>query len=286
MQTQKLLVITGITFLMAGCKLAVIVVEGGEVQSTAAGTCVAGMQCIVEVTLPVHSFSETFTAVPDVGWYFEKWNSGYGFLCGDSTDKECFVSNEGADLGDLNVMRLLASDWTFYLMPVFWPKPPTVTIDGKVWLRPEDFPYTAEEISAICPPPSGVCSGRLPIRLSPLGVPGGNFDLSGYTWASVEEVITLYNGYGVDPPFTDTAGDQIRGEQAAVDSMADNFYFSYDLVPGFHGGILRDPTASEDTIYATSEIHNPPDNNGSIRILVENERGQTGPWLWKPVGEP
>ena len=60
-------------------KLAVIVVEGGEVQwSTRSGTCMVGNICIVDVDDP--NFSETFTAVPDTGWLLPKRNSGYKFL--------------------------------------------------------------------------------------------------------------------------------------------------------------------------------------------------------------
>ena len=48
-KTLKFLLLISIAALLAGCKLAVIVVEGGEVQSTGSGICVASTICIVDV---------------------------------------------------------------------------------------------------------------------------------------------------------------------------------------------------------------------------------------------
>ena len=70
---------------LSGCKLVVIVVEGGEVQSLGSGTCVtaipgvSGAVCIHDV--PATTYTESFTAVPDAGWQFVKWVSGDDFLC-------------------------------------------------------------------------------------------------------------------------------------------------------------------------------------------------------------
>ena len=58
----RLLFILFAVFVLQACKLAVIVVEGGEVQSTGSGICVASTICIVDVNGA--NFSETFTAVP------------------------------------------------------------------------------------------------------------------------------------------------------------------------------------------------------------------------------
>ena len=70
MKVVKRLLFAGLLGIIAGCKVAVMVVEGGEVQSTGSGTCIAATICIVEVNDT--NFTETFTAVANTGWYFEK----------------------------------------------------------------------------------------------------------------------------------------------------------------------------------------------------------------------
>jgi hypothetical protein len=181
--------------LMAGCKLAIIVVEGGEVQSEGSVACTAGSICIIDIT--DSGFSETFTAIPNTGWYFQKWNAGHGFFCGGSIDPACPLSFAGHEQSE-QVASMVASDEVFYLMPVFKPisstvsADGTVTIDGKEWLQPADFVgYSFDEVKVVCP--TETCSGRLP---------GSTFDLTGYTWASIMEVSSLFNAYGVSPPFT------------------------------------------------------------------------------------
>jgi len=273
--------ITSMSVMMAGCKIAVMVLEGGEVQSTSSGTCIAGTNCIVEVDDT--NFSETFTAVPDTGWYFEKWNSGNGFLCGESTDPACFVSNEKANETDLGTLGLIRSDTTYYLMPVFWRKPPTISAGGKEWLRPEEFPYTAEQVRAICPGPDGVCTGSLEVRHLRGLAGGGMFNLSGYIWASSEEVSALFNAYGVYPPFS--APFEIRENQDAMADYVKDFDFVYDLTIGFHGGLIRDSGPSEGRVYCTSEIYNPQVQHGTFKNMVEGPACR-GAWFWKSVGVP
>jgi len=92
-RTFKLLALLSVILILQGCRLAIIVVEGGEVHSTTSGICVADSICIIDVSDPY--FSETFTAVPDEGWYFHKWNSGDRFFCGDNKYPDCTLSFEG-----------------------------------------------------------------------------------------------------------------------------------------------------------------------------------------------
>jgi hypothetical protein len=186
-RATKLLLFLSITLLTAGCKLAIVVVEGGEVVSSRSGTCVAGMVCIVNVTDP--GFSETFTAVPDTAWRFEKWNSGDMFFCGDSTDPTCTLSFEGHEESE-SVEKIVASSQVFYLMPVFVPAKPiidTITAGGKEWAQVDLFFLLLwQEINAICPAPAGVCvdNGTL-----------NGYDMTGWAWASVDDVKALFNGY-------------------------------------------------------------------------------------------
>jgi hypothetical protein len=122
MHIARVLGLSALLIALTGCKVAAILVEGGEVQSTASGTCqpavpgTTGTVCIHEVADT--SYSESFTAVPDAGWQFVKWNSGGGgFLCQDSTNPTCVVSNVGTE-GNAVLEAIVASDATFYLMPI------------------------------------------------------------------------------------------------------------------------------------------------------------------------
>jgi len=168
--------------LMAGCKLAVIVVEGGEVESIGSGICVTGSICIVDVTDP--NFSETFTAVSDADWYFEKWNSGNRFFCGGSTDPTCTLSFQG--YGESKEAEdVVASSEVFYLLPVFKPYKDIITVDGKQWLQATLFKdLTWDEINTVCP--AGECkdNGNL-----------NGYDMTGWTWATIDDVKALFNVY-------------------------------------------------------------------------------------------
>jgi len=179
---SKFLLLLGITLLMAGCKLAVIVVEGGEVQSDGSGTCVAGTICIVDVSDPY--FSETFEAVPDEGWYFQKWNSGERFFCGGSNEPTCALSFEGSEESEA-VEEMVASSELFYLMPIFKTYQDIIKVDGKEWLQPDLFTNLSwNDINAVCSADTGVCSGEL-----------NGYDMNGWTWASVDDVNALFNHY-------------------------------------------------------------------------------------------
>ncbi len=193
MKRISVLFLVSITAILAGCKLSVIVVEGGEVQSEGSGTCSAGAICIVEV--PDTNFAETFYAKPIDGWYFHRWHSAEGFFCGDVAYSTCRLSFEDIPVNQ-TIEDLVASNEVFYLMPVFkdYPrativegKPRTVRVDGKVqeWLQVTDFDrYSYDQIREVCP--EGICSGTLP---------GSTIDLTGYFWASSNDVSLLHSAY-------------------------------------------------------------------------------------------
>jgi hypothetical protein len=183
-QLVRILLMVSVTALLAGCKLAVIVVEGGEVQSDGSGTCVASSICIVGVSEP--GFAETFTAIPEGGWYFHKWNSGDGFFCGGSTNPACTLSFQGYEESK-EAEDMVASSETYYLMPVFSkvanPITDTVTVDGREWAQVDLFTNLSwYQISAVCP--SGICVGVL-----------NGHDMTGWIWASVDDINVLFNHY-------------------------------------------------------------------------------------------
>ena len=175
---RRLLVIS--ILVLSGCKLAVINVEGGEVQSTGSGICIAGTVCLIGVADT--NFSETFTAVPDEGWYFHKWNQGGRFLCGNSLNPDCRLSFEGLQ-GEENIEAIVASSEVFYLMPVFKRQRNVILVNGKEWLQPSLIKGLSwNEINEVCP--EGTCSGTL-----------NGYDMNGWTWASVDDIYALFNFY-------------------------------------------------------------------------------------------
>ena len=102
---------------LAGCKFALIVTSGGDVESASATrNCPSGSVC--EFNITSDDFDETFTAIPRAGYAFKQWAAGPGFVCGDSTDPTCNVSNVG--LGAFHgVMALITGDHINHAMPLF-----------------------------------------------------------------------------------------------------------------------------------------------------------------------
>ena len=194
MKAIKFLLLASMVGVIAGCKLAVVVVEGGEVQSSSSGTCLEGTICVHQVNDT--DYTEIFIAVPNSGWAFERWNSGDGFFCQGSANPICAISGEGTEEkfpGAFEAIEtFVESDKTFYIMPVFVLSQPftdTVFIDGKEWTQ-TPFASSWDQINAVCPAPAGVCgSGE---RLH-------GYDMTGWTWASIEDVEALFNAYGNVP---------------------------------------------------------------------------------------
>jgi hypothetical protein len=266
----KILMILAITSMVAACKLAVIVVEGGRVESGHSGTCLEGTICVHQVNDT--NYTETFTAAPNSGWYFEKWNAGGGFFCQNSTDPICVVSGEGAE-GNAAIEALIASDRTFYIMPVFVSSRPvtdTVTVDGKEWLQPKDFvSYSYNQVSEVCP--EGVCTGKLP---------GSNVNLTGYIWASIDDAESLFSYYRQSPrrileDFAYTGNDVDPDTQTIV-----NIYLVAMLSE------LREPTTIVAYVYGKP----PPtsfEEEASITLnpftQPSESDGEQGAWFWRAL---
>ena len=271
---SRFFLVLSITVLIAGCKLAVIVVEGGEVESYDSGICVASAICIVDVTDP--NFSERFTATPYTGWYFKKWNSGDRFFCGGSTSPSCVLSFQGHEQSNA-VEDMVASSELFYLMPVFTTDPGatkvegtsrTIEVDGveRIWLQPKDFMnYSYNQVSEVCP--NRACSGSLR---------GSTIDLTGYTWASSDDVRLLFNAYkdagaAILGEFEITTTDRdtrilyaMLSDPPYEDSEYDRVYLAF-----VGGGSSPDPTQE-----ITDVSHAP------IEPSYEGD-GLFGAWFWR-----
>ena len=103
--------------MLAGCKLAIVAVEGGDVESTSGlYSCLEGNNCIIEITSS--DFKETFIAKPREGYEFSHWLAGDGLFCGDSADPRCIVNNTGL-AGNEAWDPFIAADFLFYILPVF-----------------------------------------------------------------------------------------------------------------------------------------------------------------------
>ena len=103
--------------LLSACKLVVIVEEGGGVQSasglrdcTTVGTC--------EFEVSDTSFSDSFTALPGSGFQFVRWQDGGGFLCGNSVNPVCPLSNTNLE-GNAGAEAFIASDEAVTIKPIF-----------------------------------------------------------------------------------------------------------------------------------------------------------------------
>mgnify|MGYP003678319429 CR=1 FL=1 len=91
-----------------------------------------------------------------------------------------------------------------------------VSVAGNEWLQPVEFSAASwNDITAICDPDTGACSGSL------LG-----YELTGWTWASVEAVNALFNHYlagaGVSAPRLLGPGPDIYvelGRESWVDEL-------------------------------------------------------------------
>ena len=129
--TTKRLSLLAALFL-AGCKLSVVSLSGGEITSLANGTCASGSIC--DIPIDERSFDETFTAVPAFGYTFLKWQDG--FACGGSTSPECRVNfasilnNPQLENPEGLVDGIIASKARQALMPVYTPSASDIDGDG------------------------------------------------------------------------------------------------------------------------------------------------------------
>lgn len=178
------LVVVAASGLVSACKVAVVVVEGGAVTSTFSGSCTATNICIHEISNS--DFTETFTAVPQPDWRFVRWNSGGDFLCEDETSTQCLVSTVGTE-GNSAIEAIIASDKTYYIMPVFEYVGASLTdvvfANGKIWAQVTAFNDVSwGQMNTVCP--AGNCNGPL-----------NGYDMRGWKWATVDELNALFNSY-------------------------------------------------------------------------------------------
>ncbi|GAB5449801.1 MAG: hypothetical protein Hals2KO_01290 [Halioglobus sp.] len=187
-----LVLVTALTVLQ-GCRLQVMVPDGGEVQSVSSGICLSQTTCVHEIEDA--TFNDTFTAVPDIGWVFLRWSNGDDFLCPGDTNPVCVVTNVPL-AGNPGAEAIIDSTKSYYLTPIFEelerPITDTVQIAGIAeFAQPDLFiELSWNEIRAVCPPWNNYeCDGIL-----------NGWDMTGWTWADVVIISDVFNTYGVTPP--------------------------------------------------------------------------------------
>jgi hypothetical protein len=168
---------------LVSCKIRVVVPDGGSV-TTASGTfsCPSGKTCDIDV-LDFY-FDETFKASAEEGYTFTSWRKGDRRFCGkDPKPCHLFTTAFTGDWVSAVLPFLESNEEVFYLQPIFKPAGDIVSANGKEWLQPDLFGgLTWDEINAVCP--EGKCAGVLK-----------GFDITGWTWASVDDVNALFNYY-------------------------------------------------------------------------------------------
>jgi len=174
---------------LTSCKLRIEVPEGGSVTtSSGAYHCQAGETCDIDVV--DFYFDENFAAVPADGYAFKAWRKGDRRFCGNDP-KPCHLLTT-VFTGDWvpAIQEFLdSSDEVFYLEPIFAPKGDIIPVNGREWLQPDLFiGLTWNQINAACP--DGVCNGLLAGR-----------DVTGWTWATIQDVAALFNYYIGRPVF-------------------------------------------------------------------------------------
>ncbi len=178
-------------------------------------------------------------------------------------------------------MRKLIVVWLFCFMGMAQAATlPNPVINNKEWRQPIDFVgYSWADFNSICDNPGGKCNGTL----------SGGPDLTGWTWASRDTVLSLFEA---------TTGYRMRHTNFEDNQWANNFFD----VAGFE----RTDTFGDNNIKQTRGYTSGATGSGA-NVLVFNIEGQelgyvgdglippggldlpefeTGAWLYKPVPLP
>lgn len=317
----KTLVLIAVAALVAGCKLAVIVNEGGVVQSSS-GThdCAEGTICTIEITSP--TFSESFTAVAKPGYQFIKWQDGNGFICAGSTNPACTLAMSGNRVEAAAV----ATFEKVYAMPVF--KFVGIDTDGdgvKDHVDTDDDNDGVLDVDDACPfagpnydgfgcpgtpitdtvtvdgkvwaqtdlflgvtwshvaavCPAGICTGIL-----------NGHSVTGWTFASVDDVNDLFNYYFGYPQMGPGPDESIGGSTAAHQMIDDGFrgivfnehwdIYSYDV--NAVEGFTRDLSPDGRPFYGSWRVQVQPASHGSAVAFTNKPHAywsDNGAWLFR-----
>ena len=150
-------------------------------------------------------------------------------------------------------------------------QPRTVRVDGKaqVWLQPTGFGvYSYDQIREVCP--KGICAGTLP---------ESTIDLSGYFWASSNDVALLYSAYSdagmtIFGDFEHTASDV---EQIIRVMVSDRLVLSRSE---------QNPDGIESYVNVAEiweDRLDPANDFLSFARFPYDPAFAFGPWFWRPL---
>jgi hypothetical protein len=169
---------------------------------------------------------------------------------------------------------------------------PSVVVNGLEWLQPSDFDSTFGnwgDVNTVCNSTTGECDGSL----------GGN-DITGWTWANVDEVDALFSAYltyafGPGPDSTILNPSTDPTDAQAVASFFTDFYSILYCSTGtfrcYRGveGLTRSPSAGSGfygswTMSYSVSTRPPRSINSEIytdRVTTAFVPGDGGVWLYR-----
>jgi len=149
----------------------------------------------------VGEYDETYFAAPRTGWQFEGWEN----YCTDSVVNECSFSVSSGTVFQFWGETVPALIAVFTPIATGMPVTDTIIANGFEWAQVEQFDNLSwNDINAVCS--GGPCA--------PGGVLKG-YDMTGWNWASVNDVNALFNFY-LGSPFPLGPGPDTYSEPDAA----------------------------------------------------------------------
>ena len=299
---------------LASCKFAVIVGEGGSVESQSGlRDCSSLSYCLFAVEDT--NWSETFTAEPKPGYIFVKWQDGTGYFCQNSTNPSCTIEKP-EHLGDEGANLIVNSFEVGSISPIFrdvgfdsdgdgiydrqdpdddndglldnedpCPLNPIllcgntggeiwelVSVNGKDWAQPDLFANLSwDEVNDICP--LGRCGGEL-----------NGWDVSGWNWATAEDLAVLFNAYQASPPVGITPGVYPVNSSLLGDMIGDGWRQNYSDSGTFEvigiTGLMQGPEPNRAAAILISQVTSAAFVATDGISIVPSET-QAGAWLYR-----
>lgn len=113
----RVYIILAISLVLVGCKIRIMVPEGGRVVSeSGAYVCESGQTCDIDIV--DFFFDEKFIAEPKAGYFFRLWQKGSGAFCGERFENDCRLTTtvfQGKDA----FLPFVEADDIYFLKPLF-----------------------------------------------------------------------------------------------------------------------------------------------------------------------
>jgi hypothetical protein len=177
--------------------------------------------------------------------------------------------------GNTVIEAVIASDQTFYIMPIFGPGPETdtdtVTVDGREWAQLDQFTDLSwSDINAACP--AGVCSGVL-----------NGYNMTGWTWASVDDVDALFAHFIGNVDRDDRFSDPVPIDCFGFHHLFWNGFRSTLDIIGWHLDLIGYVVDLRDTPIGGFSIERYDRASGCFLITGEREEQplRPGGFFWR-----